>query len=142
MVFTTWPKLSKVEAIVETESIREAINEFDSVKERVMLASFGIKDDGSGSDCDVYDKLETDDTFLCQISSETRDRVITALRASQCNWFALIEALESVIEESDEVKITSQKLFSELTRTATFSLLVKNNSLNNPRKLLNQQRLL
>ena len=27
----------------------------------------------------------------------------------------MIEVLESVIEESDEVKITSQKLFSELT---------------------------
>ena len=34
------------------------------------------------SDCDVCDELETDDTFLCQISSETRDRVITGLRAS------------------------------------------------------------
>ena len=69
-------------------------------------------------------------THLCQISSETRDNVITALRASQYNWFALIEALESVIE-SDEVKITSQKLSSELTRIATF-ISVKNNSLSNP----------
>ena len=106
---------SKVEeAIVETESIREAIDELASVEDRAMLASFG--NPSSDSDVDIPHELESSDFLPCEVSSETRTNIICALKENQCNWFAAIEALQSVAE-SDEVEVISQKVFSELTHT-------------------------
>lgn len=107
---------SKVEeAIVETESIREAIDELANVEDRAMLASFGIEDDlSSDSDVDILDEFESSDSSSCQVSSEARTKVICALKENDCNWFAVIEALQSVAE-SDGVEIISQNVFSELT---------------------------
>ena len=63
------------------QSIRKAIEELASIKDKAMLASLGIDDTSSDSD-DVPDELESDDSSLYQVSSETRARVICALRQS------------------------------------------------------------
>ena len=83
MVSRTWLKhFQKLKKLLLKQSIRKAIEELASIKDKAMLASLGIDDTSSDSDVDVPDELESDDSSLYQVSSETRARVICALRQS------------------------------------------------------------
>ena len=81
------------ETIARVQHIHEAVEEIARIKDKALLASYGIEQNSSSSD-------ETDlDEHLCpsqyELSSSLRDFCKTTLTQSKYNWFELQEALEA-----------------------------------------------
>lgn len=100
-------------AIDEVQRICETIDDIARIKDKALLASFGIEPQSDSSDDD--EPFDGDDvgSSTCELSATMIGLCKQALTESNYNWFELIERLESEIE-GDHIEV-SEKLYLQIS---------------------------
>ena len=100
-------------AIVEVEKIRETIEDIARIQDTALLASFGIQPESCSSEDESFDCDDRTMCGGCELSASVLDLCQQTLVQSNCNWFELMEILESQFD-SDAVDI-SEKFFFQVS---------------------------
>lgn len=106
----------KVEqALVEAQQIRETVDDIARIKNKALLAGFGIIEAFSSDSSDSEEERE-DNFAPYKVSSDVLDICKKTLYLSKFNWFKLRDVLDAQVQQSDDVGRLLEQVYCELPK--------------------------